>query len=92
MKTITARDIQSKTYQVPVDQLTFRPAVYAVIIKDGKVLLAKTWDGYTLPGGGMLIDETIKEAVVREVKEETGFDIVVNNLLHCDESYFQKYI
>ena len=63
-----------------------RLAAYAVI-KDraGRVLLA-LWNEaetpkWTMPGGGVELHETVEEAVVREVREETGFDIIVGPLL-----------
>lgn len=44
----------------------------------GKVLLVKThkWnDLYTVPGGKVELGETCADAVVREVKEETGLEV-----------------
>ena len=35
----------------------------------------KDWTGYTLPGGHVEPDESIVDAVVREMKEETGLTI-----------------
>lgn len=90
MKTVTARDIHGKTYEVPADQLSFRPAVYAVIIRDGKILLAKEWDGYDFPGGGIKLGEKIEDALVREVKEETGFDVKVGKFLATHDNFFKK--
>ena len=33
------------------------------------------WPGITFPGGHVEINETLEEAVIREIKEETGLDI-----------------
>ena len=51
-------------------------AVSAAIIRDGKVLIVRrarppATGVYTLPGGGVEVGETLVEAVVREVREET---------------------
>ena len=50
------------------------------LIKDGnRVLLQnrvkKDWQGYTLPGGHVERGESFVDAVVREMKEETGLTI-----------------
>jgi len=55
-------------------------AVSAAIVRDGKVLAVRrarspALNLYTLPGGGVEIGETLHEAVVREVREETGLDV-----------------
>lgn len=62
-----------------------RLAAYAVITDGDRVLLARlripdagTW---TLPGGGVEFDETVEQAVVREVREETGYEASVGALL-----------
>ncbi len=50
-----------------------------MIYKDDKILLQnrikKDWKGYTLPGGHIEPGESFVDAVVREMKEETGLDI-----------------
>jgi 8-oxo-dGTP diphosphatase len=55
-------------------------AVSAAIIRDGRVLVARRAKGastglYTLPGGVVEVGETLHEAVVREIAEETGIVI-----------------
>jgi len=52
-------------------------AVSAAIVRDGKILLVRrarkpALNLYTLPGGGVETGETLHEAVMREVREETG--------------------
>ena len=71
-KPIICKDVFGNQYTVPVDELNIRVGVYAVIIKDNKILLTRQWDGYSLIGGGVEKGETIEESIVREVKEETG--------------------
>ncbi|MGM0441704.1 MAG: NUDIX domain-containing protein [Elusimicrobiota bacterium] len=51
--------------------------VDGLVIKDGRVLLIKRKnppEGWALPGGFVEKGETLEEAVIREVKEETGLN------------------
>jgi len=55
-------------------------AVSAAIFRNGRVLIVRRArppaDGlYTLPGGGVEPGETLEQAVVREVREETALEI-----------------
>ena len=61
----------------------FRVSVYAVIIEEGRVLLAhrNDIDWWNLPGGGMEAGETVEEALIREVREETGLEVAVERLV-----------
>lgn len=59
------------------------PSVVAIVRdNEGKVLLIHKTDNefWALPGGGHEIGESIAEAVVREVQEETGYDVEVTGL------------
>jgi ADP-ribose pyrophosphatase YjhB (NUDIX family) len=88
MKKVVCLDKDKNQHEIPVSELAFRPSVYGVIIKDGKILLSKQWDGYDLPGGGVDLGERIEDALVREVKEETGLDVEVGELAWCEDSFF----
>ena len=62
---------------------TFKLSAFAIIFNDQKEVLLchrRDHDLWNLPGGGVQKDETPWEAVVREAKEETGFDVVVEKL------------
>lgn len=54
--------------------------VLCLIQNDDKILLqnrAKNdWQGYALPGGHVEPGESFVDAVIREMKEETGLDII----------------
>ena len=53
-----------------------RNSAKALIIKDGKMAAIKIRDAgeewYIMPGGGQEAEETLNEAVCREVSEELG--------------------
>jgi len=63
-----------------------RVAAYAVILRDDQVLLSRlaerltTKELWTLPGGGLDHGEDPRDAVVREVHEETGLDAEVGDV------------
>jgi 8-oxo-dGTP diphosphatase len=55
-------------------------AVSAAIFRDGRVLIVRRARSpahglYTLPGGGVELGETLEEAVIREVREETALEV-----------------
>lgn len=63
--------------------LSVRVGAYAVIERDGSVLLAR-WVGsdpprWTLPGGGLDHGEDPRDALRREIVEETGLEAVVGD-------------
>lgn len=87
-KLIKCRTIDGGSKEVPLDELSFRPSVYGVIIRDGKILLVPQWDGYDFPGGGIDLGEPMIDALVREIKEETGYIAKLGVVLHATDSFF----
>ncbi|PFH85811.1 NUDIX hydrolase [Bacillus sp. AFS088145] len=43
---------------------------------------------WTLPGGAVEENETLKQAAVREAFEETGLDVEVGNIVAINEAFF----
>lgn len=87
--TVVCRDMDDNKTEEPVDNLSWRPAAYGIVIKDGAILLLKQYNGYDLPGGGIDFGETSEEAVLREILEESGLTAANPKLLHAATSYFR---
>lgn len=71
-------------------QYTDRPGAYAVLLRDGQVLLthqAHPRPEFQLPGGGIEHGETPIRALHREVMEETGWRIAIQGRLGCYQRY-----
>ncbi|MHB1924807.1 MAG: NUDIX domain-containing protein, partial [Acidimicrobiales bacterium] len=72
--------------------------VGAVVVDDERLLMIRRGHGpaageWSVPGGRVEVGETLAEAVVREVMEETGLEVVCDDLLGwveriSDEDHF----
>ncbi|GAA1921757.1 hypothetical protein GCM10009737_24040 [Nocardioides lentus] len=71
-----------------------RVAAYALVVRDGAVLLSRNSargphpGEWVLPGGGVDHGEHPRDTVVREVAEETGLTCEVGALLDVDSAHF----
>jgi 8-oxo-dGTP diphosphatase len=71
-----------------------RLSVYAVVTKDERVLLTRISSrghhagDWTLPGGGIDHGEPPRVGVVREVREESGLEVEVGEVLDVHDTHF----
>jgi 8-oxo-dGTP pyrophosphatase MutT (NUDIX family) len=71
-------------------EFSYRAA--SLIINNNMILVAKHVDHpcYYTVGGRVKLNETSAEAVVREVREETGFTLDINKLVFVQERFFEN--
>lgn len=72
------------------DGFWFRYRATAIIIEEGCVLMAydDRRDYYYSVGGGVHMGEASRDAVIREVKEETGIEYEVERFAFVNESMY----
>ena len=65
----------------------------AIFDDNNRVLLQKRMDKncWSFPGGVMDADESFEETAIREVKEETGLDVIVQDLIGVYSKYSDEY-
>ena len=74
-------EMDKKDY-IPNGSVFSRPSARAVIIKDGKIAMAysRKYNYYKFPGGGIELAESMEDALIREVSEETGLRVIKNSI------------
>ena len=78
MKKILVMD--EKNYSPDLEEI-YRVSVRGIIFIDGKLLMIEDDFGEVkLPGGGADDGEDDYQALVREVKEETGYDVILDSI------------
>ena len=75
------------------DKVILPCAGAAILDGTDRVLLQKRMNKFcwSFPGGVMDLDESFEETAVREVKEETGLDVTVKELIGIYSKYNDEY-
>ncbi len=83
MKLLLTLDSKNYTDSMPVLEKT---TVRAVIVRDGRLAMQKSRKGeFKIPGGGVEPGESYRDALLREVREETGFQVVPESIAELGE-------
>lgn len=90
MTAVECTTLYGHSKKVPRDSLVLRPAAYAIIVSQGRLLLLTLRHSgkYHLPGGRIEAGERVEETLRREVQEETGIGIEVGELARFREVFF----
>jgi len=79
---------------IKIDNITenFKFRVNGVLVHDNEVLVVKIQKNpfYCLPGGHVKLGEDTQNAVIREIKEETGYNSHINKLITITENFLEK--
>lgn len=64
----------------------------ALVEHEGRLLLVNhvkpdAYDFWVAPGGGVKGSESLEEAAVREVREETGIEVAIGKLVYIEEFF-----
>ena len=77
-----------------MSQIFPEPTVGGLVQNDAREVLlcdSHKWPGvYTVPGGHVELGETFEEALVREIKEEVGLRVKVQELLSVQQVIYPK--
>ncbi|MDD5463699.1 MAG: NUDIX hydrolase [Candidatus Moranbacteria bacterium] len=93
---IACRDLQGRVVELPVEKFQPRVSAYGLIRQEdnyGKILFVrmKISGKYFLPGGGIELCEPIEDGLISEVREETGIDVEVEDLLgHLKTQFYDQ--
>lgn len=74
-------EIDKKNYN-PDGTIFKRPSARGIIIKDGRIAMVHSlkYDYYKFPGGGIEKDEDRVSALIREIREEAGLDVISDSI------------
>lgn len=76
--------------EIENDDIIFKLRVNGILINDKKILCVQMMKNgfFCLPGGHIEIGEDSKNAIIREIKEETKIDTEIVKLISITENFF----
>ena len=80
-----------KIFGEKINGITYviREGVYGVVFNEtGQVAVIKNPYGYFLPGGGIEDGESLEECLIREFREETGYNIIIKSFIGKASKYY----
>ena len=80
------RELTVDLHDYPADAKIYRrTAVRGIVQRGGKYLFvySRKYGDCKFPGGGMEPDETHADTLIREMREETGYDVLPDTLRAC---------
>lgn len=91
--TVTATTIDGQIVEVERKRLGRTVHCYAIVIRDGKILISPQWkdNGFVFPGGSIELGEDHIEGLVREVKEETGYEVRPRGVIDVFTSIYMSF-
>lgn len=77
-------------FRTKIGNQLFGVRATALLVRDGQIYLCKSPEGkYYCIGGAIAVGETTEEAVQREVREEVGCKVTVDQLAFVVENQFE---
>lgn len=85
--------LEDKDMDIRIDEKDgkFKFRVCGIVHHDDKYLVVRMDSNpfYCLPGGHVELDEDTDTAVLREMKEELGFDVKIKQLIAVNQNFFK---
>lgn len=76
--------------EVSCEEGRFKLRACGVILRNGKMLVdrARNFDGFVYLGGHIALGENSTDAILREAREELGFDVSIKKLICINENIY----